>query len=645
MINSKRKTLGIFMNKGDQNFQDTVQEVVRRRAREMDYDVFFFLTVGHRESSNFYDEQEKGMFDFAPVEHLDGILVTPDTYDMHGFRNSLFDMLDKRVKCPIVCIRDRQSQYDSFYTDESVSIRPLMQHLLEEHGLRRVCFLAGYKEHPDSNERLACYLDEMQKHGIPLPPNAIHYGTMWSRGIEEAYAHFFSDPGNWPEAVVCANDYMAHALIDQLHTHGYHVPGDVIITGFDDIDASRRSIPTLTTVGQDYVTMVNLAMEHLHRRIQERAQGVIHKEGVYHGIPGALAIRESCGCAVHTEDPTLNLTVQKLEHANRQMGVREVSQTYFAIELNTAESYEAIHETINRKLEDIPALRDFYLCLFRDEQGFAGRITPQAQLISAIRDRQNAGMPMVTFDRELLLPTLADRDEPQVFYVHLLHQGHRIYGYTIIQFQENEGPSQFYLHWNVIISIALRNLDYQGRLRALYEERRLSSITDALTGLHNRRGINEQLDPVWEELCSQQRSICFISMDMDNLKPINDTLGHQGGDEALCTIADGIRAAMPENAFAGRIGGDEYLVVIPDCDQTMADAFCSRFHAFISAHNQAARFPVGASIGAKVFRLTPGMGLDHCVNESDLCMYHAKQRRHAELDAHARFFGKTRRAD
>lgn len=631
------------MNKGDQNFQDTVQNIVRRRARELNYDVYFFLTVGHRESSNFYDEQEKGMFDFAPVEQLDGILVTPDTYDMHGFRHSLFDMLDKRATCPVVCVRDRQSQYDSFYTDESVSLRPLMKHLLEDHGLRKVCFLAGYREHPDSNDRLACYLDEMEKHGIPLPPNAVHYGTMWSRGIEEAYRHFFDDRETWPEAVVCANDYMAHALIDQLHTHGWRVPEDVIITGFDYIEASRRSIPTLTTVGQDYVTMVTLAMDHLHQRVVEREQGAAAAHGIHHGIPGALSIRESCGCAVRKEDPLLNLTVQKLEHANRQMGVREVSQTYFAIELNTAQNYEDIHNTIFRKLDDIPTLRDFYLCLFRDEQGYAGRITPQVQLISAIRDRQNAGMPMEVFSREELLPALADRDEPQVFYVHLLHQGHSIYGYTIIQFQEGEGPSQFYLHWNVIISIALRNLEYQGRLKALYEERRLSSITDALTGLYNRRGINEQLDPVWDELCSQHRSICFISMDMDNLKPINDTLGHHGGDEALCVIADGIRAAMPEGAFAGRIGGDEYLIVIPDCDQAGADAFSQRFHAFIAEHNRSSQLPVGASVGAKLFRLAPGLGLDHCVNESDLCMYHVKQSRHAELDAHARFFGKTRR--
>jgi DNA-binding LacI/PurR family transcriptional regulator len=142
LITDKRKTLGVFMNKADQNFQTTVQKVTRQCAREMGYDVFYFFTVGYRASSNFYDEQEKSMFSFVPMEALDGALVAPDTYDMHGFRESLFDMLEKRAKCPIVCVRDSLSRYDSFCTDETVAIRPLIRHLLEEHGFRSAVFEA-----------------------------------------------------------------------------------------------------------------------------------------------------------------------------------------------------------------------------------------------------------------------------------------------------------------------------------------------------------------------------------------------------------------------------------------------------------------------------------------------------------------------
>ncbi len=645
-MTDKRKTLGVFMNKADQNFQTKVHSVTRECAKRLGYDVYFFYTVGYRESVNFYDEQEKSMFSFAPMEKLDGALVVPDTYDMHSFRESLFDMLEKRAACPIVCIRTYTPEYDSFYTDEDVALRQLMRHLLEEHRFRKICFLAGYRDHPGSNARLQCYLDEMQKHGVELPPNAIHYGTMWRHRIEEAYEHFYGDPDNWPEAVVCANDYMAHALIEQLHAHGYKVPRDTVVTGFDDIDTSKRTIPALTTIGQDYTRMVAEAVELLHQRILEKEQGQAPAPVKSRGIPASLEIRESCGCAARTDNEHLAIELQRLDQLNRQMDSREISQTYFAIEMNSADSYEAVHETILRKMGDIPAMRDFYLCLFKDEEGFAGHITPQVQLISAIRDRQDAGMPMVCFDREDLLPSLAERlDEPQAFFVHLLHQRQNTYGYTVMQYQEGEVPSRFYPHWNIIVSIALRNLDYQGKLKNLYEERRLSSITDALTGLYNRRGVNEQLDPIWEQLCREHRTVCFASLDMDNLKPINDTFGHQGGDEALRTVADGIRAAIPEGAIPARIGGDEYLVFLPDADEDDAAAFTGRFEAFLEMHNTTARFPVGASVGTSVFHLEEGISLDRCVNESDERMYRVKRSRHEMLDQHARIFGKKRRSD
>ena len=644
MITDKRKTIGVFMNKTGPSFQATVQKVTRQCARRMGYDVLYFYTVGYRDSSNFYDEQEKSMFSLVPMDKLDGALVVPDTYDMHGFRESLFEMLDKRANCPVVYIRDGIEGRDCIYTDESVAIRPLLRHLLEDHGFRKVCFLAGYPEHPGSNDRLACYRDEMEKHGLELPPNAVYYGSMWSHGIDKAYEYFYGNPDTWPEAVVCANDYMALALIEQLQMHGYQVPRDTVVTGFDDVDASRLFVPALTTVSQDYTGMVTEGMELLHQRIQEKEQGIAHTF-VHRGIPGALVVRESCGCAASRSAEELSRMVQNVEQRRRQMEVREVSQTYFSIELNSADNYEAVHDTIVRKLEDTPSLRDFYLCLFRDENGFAGHITPQVQLVSAIQDRQDAGMPMICFDRENLLPPMAERsDEPQAFYVLLLHQRQNTYGYSVMQYMDDEVPSEYYLHWNVIVSIALRNLDYQGKLKALYEERHRSSITDALTGLMNRRGVNEHLDPVWEQFCKERRTVCFVSIDMDNLKPINDTFGHQGGDEALCTIADAIRASMPKDAIAARIGGDEYLIFIPDCDEDDAAAFAGRFESFLTMHNLTSRFPVGASVGTRVFHLEKGIGLDRCVNESDESMYRVKRSRHEALEQHARIFGKSRRS-
>lgn len=643
MINGKRKALGVFMNKAGVDFQTAVQVVTQRKAKELGYDVFYFYTVGYRGSTNHYDTLEKSIFSFAPVEKLDGIIIAPETYDMDGFREELDKMLSTRVTCPVVCVRDAVEAYDSFYTNEDASMRPLLAHLLDDHGLRKVCFQSGQVDHPGARPRLGCYLEEMEKRHIPLPPNAIHYGTMWTRDADIAYEHFFSDPDNWPEAVVCANDHMALALIEEVQAHGYRVPEDVVITGFDNVEAGSRSYPSLTTVGQDYEAMVACAMDRLHQRIQARDRGEEPEPPAHFKIDSSLKLRQSCGCSHGSRTQQEGEAIRQLNRQIREISAREVSQTYFNIELNTAENYADIHRIIFQKLGDTPTMRDFYLCLFEDENGFAGHITPKVRLVSAIRDREDMGMPMVSFSQRELLPGLVERpDEPQSFYVHLLHQKENTYGYTMIQLHDGETPSMFYLHWNVILSIALRNLDNQNKLKALYEERRRSSITDALTGLYNRRGVSEQLEPVWADMCREGRTVCFASLDLDNLKPINDTFGHQGGDEALRTIAQAIRAAVREGDIPARIGGDEYLIVMPDCDEDDAAAFVGRFESYLAQHNLTSRITVGASVGTWVTRLQEGITLDHCVNESDERMYVIKRQRHGELEQHARSFGSTR---
>jgi DNA-binding LacI/PurR family transcriptional regulator len=216
MLARKRKTIGVFINRTGYFFENTVYRVVQAEGKKHDYNVVVFATLGHRNSANYYDELEKEMFAFAPVEKLDGLIITPDTYQMEGFSEKLFDMLKNRVSCPVVSIRDHHAPYDRISTDESIAIRPLLRHLLDDHGFTRVHFLAGFKGHPDSESRAACYREEMAAHGLPLPPNAILYGTMWRSGGDEACDYFIREGQPLPEAIVCANDYMAQAVTDEL---------------------------------------------------------------------------------------------------------------------------------------------------------------------------------------------------------------------------------------------------------------------------------------------------------------------------------------------------------------------------------------------------------------------------------------------
>ena len=294
-----------------------------------------------------------------------------------------------------------------------------------------------------------------------------------------------------------------------LRQHGVRIPQDVIITGFDNVQNFALDEPMLTTVEQDFDEMAAMAMEELDRQIRGRKRGTAEKKNIKRiAIGGQLVLGESCGCGGRGEDFYVRTSIERAGKVD-EMASREVSMTYLTIELNACDDLKDLHRVLVEKMGDTPMLRDYYLCLFekgKDVNGepvFAEEQTEKACLVHAMRNRQDHGMPMITFDRHHLLPEMAERaDEPQVFYLVLLHQREKAYGYALFHYQPGEVPTNFFQHWNIILSGALSNMHKRNELMALYEERRLSSITDVLTRLLNRRGLEEHLAPVWPRLAA-----------------------------------------------------------------------------------------------------------------------------------------------
>lgn len=234
-------------------------------------------------------------------------------------------------------------------------------------------------------------------------------------------------------------------------------------------------------------------------------------------------------------------------------------------------------------------------------------------------------------DLKDLLPDMAERaDEAQMFFLMLLHQRENAYGYALFHYQPGEVPSNFFQHWNIVLSGALSNMHKRNELMLLYEERRLSSITDVMTRLLNRRGLEEQLVPVWQRLCARHENVAFVSFDMDRLKQINDTYGHQAGDYAIRLTANAIRKAAPKDAILARVGGDEFLAVLPRANMQDAESYVIDFANALKTMNEKENraFTVEASCGVVVFKLNGLSTIEECIRKSDEAMYHEKEKHH-----------------
>jgi diguanylate cyclase (GGDEF)-like protein len=113
----------------------------------------------------------------------------------------------------------------------------------------------------------------------------------------------------------------------------------------------------------------------------------------------------------------------------------------------------------------------------------------------------------------------------------------------------------------------------------LFAEVQRLAITDPLTGLFNRRRLDEALATEFERARRYKRPLSMIMLDMDSLKGINDNYGHPVGDAALKMVADAIRGQIRRVDLPARFGGDEFIVLLPEVERSVAMRIAERIRS------------------------------------------------------------------
>jgi diguanylate cyclase (GGDEF)-like protein/PAS domain S-box-containing protein len=165
--------------------------------------------------------------------------------------------------------------------------------------------------------------------------------------------------------------------------------------------------------------------------------------------------------------------------------------------------------------------------------------------------------------------------------------------------------------------------------KRMEEQFHIMSIADELTGLYNRRGfftISQQQLKVAERT---KKDILLFFADLDNMKRINDTLGHQAGDRVLVEIAAILKEIFRESDIIGRIGGDEFAILAIDTADESGEVLMERLHKSLEANNrlEAKNYTLSLCIGIARYDHTKPSSLDELMAQADTLMYEEKRKK------------------
>jgi len=194
-------------------------------------------------------------------------------------------------------------------------------------------------------------------------------------------------------------------------------------------------------------------------------------------------------------------------------------------------------------------------------------------------------------------------------------------------FAEVTGDAATYLYLAVVVMATFIGLGAAWG----YETDHLlaQSTTDPLTGLHNRRALQQRIDEELSRAVRYGQRLSLVMIDLDKFKQVNDRCGHLAGDALLHAIGQVIQQALRKSDYAVRLGGDEFAIVSPNADEASAAFLAARVSSAIARDARRQQQPVTASIGIATYDPRAARVVDRVslITAADAALYEAKLNR------------------
>ena len=428
----KRLTIGVITAECYRDYIDQMLRGIIAQSTLADCNVIVLAARNNfQEPVSPHIAHEADLYRLSESPCFDGFIYDRNAFAYGPVPKQLDDLLRHTGKPVMLLDAGEHPYFENTVSHDPEAFSLLIEHMIQVHGHRKIYCLTGTKGTAQAKERLETYFHVMQRHGLYYDESYYTYGDFWRDAPVQYAQRLISGELTMPDAIVCANDIMADALIAALGKAGIRVPQDVAVTGFDGYLDDALSPVSLTSfphscyqLGADaFRRLFSIITGKSCRRIQTR-----HSR---------IQIGQSCGCMP---------VMRQSEKSRREQRLLSVYREWF---YHSEVLFELMHTKSLHDLLLLIASRIYLVChwnqfrifLTHDYLRAAGADPHPAgrkdccEVLWTDRAGKSSGMAEHPLNQAEIISYLTqEQAHPSVYYLSALHMDERQFGIAALSF-------------------------------------------------------------------------------------------------------------------------------------------------------------------------------------------------------------------
>ena len=503
MLNGKL-FIGIITARASESEQHKILAGIFSQAEKYNIHVAVFSNIYNFNEYHADVEVENKIYDLIESERLDGLILTAESVMNHDLQMFIYNKICS-INIPVVVTDAVLNGFTCINNDVRSDFRDIALHLTDVHGFTDIDILTGFENVETSHERVAGIRDVFEEKNIPFSEKNVIFGNFWNDSGEKLAMEYINKQRNLPQAIVCANDYMAYGIIDTFFENDIIVPDDVTVISYEYVGERFYHTPILTTYHRNREAVGAKAVSILHSMITGSPEEEI-------SLKGCMICGNTCSC--------------KIDRDHLKTELNNVRNVQYYTNLNLCGNFEQ-QLTACKSINDyIRVLQDFaylirniagiYLCLYEnwcslnEKTNLYVNTNDEIMAFYRIISPEYSDSNPHFFKRHMLFPEelYGAGNDLFIYFIPIFSAGIEI-GYFIFQYTTPDTFDSIYIDWIHAAVNALNMLKIKNDINILLTYNNLSEFHDTATGLYNRSGLFSELDNALSNSASNDK-ICLV---------------------------------------------------------------------------------------------------------------------------------------